>query len=907
MTVFLTINGWELPIHDGQFQEGTDEGGSRSRVFSGKLSMNRRFVKRNYQGETVLLAADEAAAVRGLVLGLGNTWDFNRDATDLFSYRGHGLEPGYQCANSAGSGFEGTRGLLMTSGGYFRIASVTRDILWTHEWTLICHADTFSGAFERILFRDNDPPGEAWIDGIYNASATVNNIIDTSNVSSNGFVFYGKRRDTGANAAAKYDNITILPYRVTDEMAAVFSANANVFSSLPHVLVRTGLQDSQFSDELSMLGDVTDTDYVQANVEGGGFAMDNERLSFLFEESESVDIIDPPVDVGGHAFMYSPVKGSEGVLDPDGAAVADPVTTWDNCVYGAFDADDNLLWSSYAASVTSPSPPFGTNHVTGWFCYQANNGDVIVAVRCTGDINILDTDRSTILATTALGYTTVNDTQVPIIIWRQNASGLVWGPYEIKVESSYNSASLMNLIPHHWVVGPNEEYLVCNFDHYGEPLSGTTRNWGYGTPGWTVGGSPAPLAYYTQITPSVGNGFENLSGTVVINPTTGQPLKVTMHMESDPSYTSGTNEAHNASGDGNDWLKATTINGHPTVWAERFRYSSNLTNRPESERPFFDANGARIRIPCPKSNTQRSWMVAKWDVADNYEVQWVVRSPDGQLDPLGDFPETAGTSKDSEGGLAVVDANGVSYHWDHFPAVTSWSDVPGYYKRERAPTDYSARWSLFVENNVTNRYQGVLYALDADGEILWQRRAAGAGSSIGVFNAGGMQLSPDGTKIYMLFNMYASQNETIVLDRGGPQQYVSNAQQWYGVHIWASYDVSNGDLLAYNHSDDIIGGGTMIDVDKEYHGTMTLRPVSGQICFNHIGDGFDILWTTRLGTETNPAPLELGTRSPGPAFPSSEAGQMHRVEIDPTTMIATKAFRWWAGPNPPIYGIMSAR
>lgn len=290
MSDFITINGWNLPILDGSFEETTDEGGSRARVFSGQVSENRRFVKRSYAGETILMTADEAEAVRGLILGLGNTWDFDRDITDYFSSRGHGPSPvASPMLNGAGSGYNTTRALEGYGAGYtWNLKSVTRDIFWTGKWTLIFHY-AFN-TFSRFLVRDNDAVDAAYVNGVYNASSGVSNILDISDVENNGFIFRSNRSDTGAAALTWWDNITILPYRVTDEMAAVFSTLTNTFSPLPHVRVRSALQNDQSSDELLMLGDVTDTEYVQANVEGGGFAMDNERLSFLFEEDTSEDI-----------------------------------------------------------------------------------------------------------------------------------------------------------------------------------------------------------------------------------------------------------------------------------------------------------------------------------------------------------------------------------------------------------------------------------------------------------------------------------------------------------------------------------------------------------------------------------------------------------------------------------------
>lgn len=285
MVDFITVNKWGLPVLDGSFTRGFEFVGDRARLIGGTVSENRLRRKQTYQLQTTLLTAEEAAAVRGLVNGFGNTWDFEGGSDK--SSKGHGPEVGGGGTPSVSNGYLGTYGLLMDSGGEWVLKTVVDDIEWTGKWTVLMHCNSFSG-FERIVFRDDDAGG-AYIDGAWDASSNVSNLVDSSAPETNGFVFKGQRRDTGANVNALYDNISILPYRLTDDMALAFSSTTNTFSLLPDLIVRLADEGATSSAERKMLGDVVSAEYIQAH-QGGVWEMAGQRLEITFEESEQVDI-----------------------------------------------------------------------------------------------------------------------------------------------------------------------------------------------------------------------------------------------------------------------------------------------------------------------------------------------------------------------------------------------------------------------------------------------------------------------------------------------------------------------------------------------------------------------------------------------------------------------------------------
>ena len=85
---FLTLNGWQID---------TTKGGSRApeiigdsgRAFDGTMLRDRRVIKDRWQFETKELQANDANALIGMLLGMGDRWSF--DAATMYSDKGLGL------------------------------------------------------------------------------------------------------------------------------------------------------------------------------------------------------------------------------------------------------------------------------------------------------------------------------------------------------------------------------------------------------------------------------------------------------------------------------------------------------------------------------------------------------------------------------------------------------------------------------------------------------------------------------------------------------------------------------------------------------------------------------------------------------------------------------------------------
>lgn len=74
---FLQLNNITIPVQS--MRQSTEEIGERQRSFSGKYGRDVRARKRSWEVTTTLLTRTEAAAIKGLVEGLGDQWRFEED------------------------------------------------------------------------------------------------------------------------------------------------------------------------------------------------------------------------------------------------------------------------------------------------------------------------------------------------------------------------------------------------------------------------------------------------------------------------------------------------------------------------------------------------------------------------------------------------------------------------------------------------------------------------------------------------------------------------------------------------------------------------------------------------------------------------------------------------------------
>jgi hypothetical protein len=90
---FLALNGWTIPVADGEASVRPEDIGERERSYSGELLTNVRTRKRSWPLQTPPVNEMTAKAIEGVIEGLGHVWPFDwQDAAlliqDLFSSKG---------------------------------------------------------------------------------------------------------------------------------------------------------------------------------------------------------------------------------------------------------------------------------------------------------------------------------------------------------------------------------------------------------------------------------------------------------------------------------------------------------------------------------------------------------------------------------------------------------------------------------------------------------------------------------------------------------------------------------------------------------------------------------------------------------------------------------------------------
>jgi hypothetical protein len=209
MMAFLTINGYELPVLDASADVSTESIGYEARSYSGKLLQSTRGRARIVKATTPILTATEAAAVRGLLQGLGHYWEFN----DAYSSRG----------------LSASSGSYTIAGGIITVTSASTVTFNTNvgsKWSLLVYDGTESATFSL------DSDGVKYEEGVVSTD-TITNIAD---VSSGDLQLKGKTL-AGANANKNYLRAAVVPYVFITDMHVAFSTGTNFTSELPRLTV----------------------------------------------------------------------------------------------------------------------------------------------------------------------------------------------------------------------------------------------------------------------------------------------------------------------------------------------------------------------------------------------------------------------------------------------------------------------------------------------------------------------------------------------------------------------------------------------------------------------------------------------------------------------------------------------
>jgi hypothetical protein len=258
---FLKINGYPLPVADGQCQETLELLGDTARAFDGTRLSTLLASKRVLQVATTPLAALEAEPLRCLLNGgdvTGQKWSFDDTSSTNWQWSSKGLGKASGSGTSLGSGKFGA-GLRIAAAGQVTWAPGAAT-----QWTLMVwrYSALLSAWQHWILCSD----GTKYLAG----AATGTSI--TWLAFSGGVLTLG---DSGSATNQDFDDLVFLPCVITAAQAAVFGVATTAFSELPK-LTLTG--DVIPETTRSAAGEEVSSELVQAMI-GGAWDSTGRRLS----------------------------------------------------------------------------------------------------------------------------------------------------------------------------------------------------------------------------------------------------------------------------------------------------------------------------------------------------------------------------------------------------------------------------------------------------------------------------------------------------------------------------------------------------------------------------------------------------------------------------------------------------
>jgi hypothetical protein len=264
---FLTLNGWDVPVSDGNAGVRFQQLGAVSRSYMGKLSGTRRAKVREWSCKTVLTAEADAVALEGLINGDGHVWSFDND---LYSSKGLGPLAGYSVTVSAAGGrflghVEVGSGTNLSFNPVYDLVEYTL-LVWKKE----------GGVWYNYGI---DDAGNQYENGATHTPIGADDVTNWFTFSSGNFILHGKDL-AGVNAAAPYDDLVIVPYRMPlAQIAAIYGLGA-AHSSLPEI---SASGDVMPQTSATVIGELSEASFVQA-MTGSGFASNVRALNFVLRE-----------------------------------------------------------------------------------------------------------------------------------------------------------------------------------------------------------------------------------------------------------------------------------------------------------------------------------------------------------------------------------------------------------------------------------------------------------------------------------------------------------------------------------------------------------------------------------------------------------------------------------------------
>lgn len=276
---FLTINGWDIPIADGNASMAYRQLGRQSRSYTGILSGTYRAKVREWQVQTTIQDESASEAIEGLIDGTGHTWTFDND---LYSSKGLGPVSGYTATVAAAGG---------KVGGMLTVVSNTNIAWWATSahvpWTFMTWKKDLVGTWRHYALTVT---GTQYKDGAVHVPGAGDTILNWSAESSGAFTIIGKGID-GVNANAYYDDMVVVPYIMpAEQIAAAYTEGAagRGFSLLPVLKLTGDCVAEAYSGPLSVVGEMSNNEFIQA-VYSGTFQSNLRRMDFVLREVQDVN------------------------------------------------------------------------------------------------------------------------------------------------------------------------------------------------------------------------------------------------------------------------------------------------------------------------------------------------------------------------------------------------------------------------------------------------------------------------------------------------------------------------------------------------------------------------------------------------------------------------------------------
>lgn len=215
---FLSLNGWTVPVADGQARTSNFKPGQRKRSARGRMRQSERYVRRTWLVETTVLTFEESEALMRLACGEGHFWDF---ADGLQASTSLTPLPGYSSSVRLNPQAWGAFGKGCAQLGVLRYDVQARDDEWCALWWQ-WNASTL--AWDGCALRSD---GMGYLNGVRNDAVGGGN---PPNVTGGIFQFAG----TGG---FNFDDLAFLPYKPSTSMLAAFTTATGKFGPCPLVRV----------------------------------------------------------------------------------------------------------------------------------------------------------------------------------------------------------------------------------------------------------------------------------------------------------------------------------------------------------------------------------------------------------------------------------------------------------------------------------------------------------------------------------------------------------------------------------------------------------------------------------------------------------------------------------------------